>query len=318
MPDTYPVSAGASFVAPVQAPPLAAATPEAPMPSPHPLQFQPSEVNATFGVLCGPRAPTTASTVQVVSESLSDVESVSRRMNELLSHCKRRLVTSRRSAQDAEEKLQVAEEDLSRIGQDWQSLECELEVARKLFDSEATSPQSNDSSVVPEEPLQRARRGWDILAETMSRSEPSRKPPPTTGPDRASALLAEALRRHPNRSSGSSRAQQRKGGSMLRWLEQESRRENELPSRSFAEWPREEPVEAPGMPLEAKDQQEPHSEPTFESNSKQLPTPRRGPTASDYLKMATVPPPKPLSRHDVWPSKGRNFYAVEADRDDTW
>jgi len=167
-------------------------------------------------------------------------------------------VTSRRSAQDAEEKLQVAENDLAHIGKDWQSLESELEVARKLFDSEATTPGSNDSSEVTDESLKRARRGWDLLAGAMSHTDPSQKVLASTGPERAGALLDEALQKPASIANRSTIARQHKSASMLRWTEPESRAPHSpstsfelgVPSTFFGEQP-------PEVSLEV---QEPHSE----------------------------------------------------------
>lgn len=303
------------------------------MPVPYPSQFQPSEMNA-FGVMCGPAASTRASTVQRVSESCSDVETVSHRMNELLSLCKRRLLTSRRSAQDAEEKLQIAEADLSRIGHDWQSLEGELEVARKLFDSETVSPASNgSSSAVPEESIERARRGWDILGEVMSRSSP-RSLPSTTGADRASALLAEALQRPikqppalqgPIAHAPEQRPWGQKNAAMFRWLQQQQahRRKGQAQTanKKAMEYPSD--LESPGITLELEEHEELQGEAALKTHSmavqeERILLPRKkGPTASDFFKVSTVPAPKPQSKHDGRPSKGRNFYALEADRDDT-
>lgn len=327
MANNYPVSPGGSFVAPVRPPPLAPATPKVPMPMSHSSSSHPAEAPSAFGIVCGPAASTTASTAQKKGDNFNDAEKISRRMNELLSVCKRRLISSRRRAQDAEEKLQSAEDDLARIGHDWQSLEGQMEVARTLFNSEATSPTSSSSSrAVPKDSVERALRGWDLLAEAMSQSgSPPQSVPGKHGHERASALIVEALIEAGGqdcKKSDEAHQQQHKSASMMRWLEQAYRRERglETPSKSSAERHHENASDGLIMPREVKEQD---CELILEISASDvreerilLPS-KTSPVASEYLKMTKVPPPKPRSKPNASASRGGNFYATQADRNDT-
>lgn len=160
-----------------------------------------SPETSNYGVMCKSQE----SSAQKVSETCSESETVSRRMSELLSLCKSKVMTSRRSAREAENKLHMAEKDMARIGQDWRDLENELEGLSKLYDSEVASPESNASSsqTVPEHSLESARRGLQKLSETMSR--------PKVPATRAEALLVEALEGPP----APSRPAKRLGGETL-------------------------------------------------------------------------------------------------------
>merc|ERR1711998_568650 len=109
----------------------------------------------------------------------------------LLALCRSKLTTSRRSAFTAEERLHEVEQDLDRMGHDWRELESSLEGARRLFDSQNETPESEDPSHVQDGAYEKAKQAWKILAGTMSKEGPSERLPEGTGPERASALLSE-------------------------------------------------------------------------------------------------------------------------------
>lgn len=194
-----------------------------------------------FGVVCGPSASAPAAPRVGGKAREGDV---SHRMNDLLTMFRSRLAATRRNAQDAEEKLQVAEDDLIRIGQDWREFQNELDVVRRLFDSEAATPPSDGSGPVPEETLERARRGWELLADSMARDGP---PAPNTGPERTRALLADVLQQQRvRRRAPRERSPAHGPRPVHRWLERGSRLEVEQRAQDFGPSER-----APIQPLDS-------------------------------------------------------------------
>jgi hypothetical protein len=125
-------------------------------------------------------------------------------MNELLAICRTRLAKSRRKAQDAETQLQFVEDDLFRMGCDWRELENELEVARCLFDSRETSPESCTSGPTSEEFV----RAWRKMEISIGNSE---KVSQRISPERANTLLDEMLLQSQKSPSLQSRKNDRSG-----------------------------------------------------------------------------------------------------------
>jgi len=143
-----------------------------------PLQDSPTFMEPTEGIATDaidlevvsgcPSALTDCSSVTRASENLAVIDSVSDRMNNLLSICKMQLTVSRRNSEDAEAKLRIAEEDLARIGQDWVDLEKSVEVARQLFDYDDASLESKFNTPDPDKSLTEVQESWGVLAETLS------------------------------------------------------------------------------------------------------------------------------------------------------
>lgn len=241
--------------------------------------------------------------MQKISEHFSDAESVSRRMGDLLTLCKSRLLTSRRSALQAEVKLQVVEKDLDRMGQDWRELESSLEVARKLFDSQATSPGSDTPAPLPEG------------SSGSSLPQASDMLPAATGPERASALLDEVLFNAHSRSAPQHQAQERNvSASPLELLEiQKKARQFEEAHKESTDCDdgltREATLEVGKWPEEqSPKEQKPRGKDELlsggtKNGSSGPAVPPGRELAADYFYLATVPPPKPR-RSGV----GRNFY----------
>jgi hypothetical protein len=256
---------------------------------------EPCQPAANFSIVCGPSL-SPESSVKKISE-LSDIDSVSRRMGDLLGLCRSKLMTSRRSAFTAEERLHEVEQDLDRMGHDWRELESSLEVARRLFDSQNETPESDDPGHAQDGAYEKAKQAWRILAGTMSKAGASERLPEGTGPERASALLHEALNGSQNRALPTEPHQPPRGAPFLELLEEGARHggdTNQIDITFYAD--RECEEVAAQQDVFRQDESRFLREPSG---------PPRGTTASDLLYLATVPPPEPRARRQQFFSSGR-------------